>query len=382
MKAGVGKHPTSGRWFCIYDGPRHPDGRRNQIKKSGFATEAAAKKFRRQAMATVDAGMHVGPEVRSLEHFLLEQYLPTQTQLRPSTLRTYELYIRNRIVPAIGALALADVRAHHLQSLYGDLAAQGLAPQSVRHVHAIIRRAMNKAVAWGHLPVSPVRGLDLPTVPRRDLLTWSPKQCRDFLSHVAADRDVALWQLLLLTGLRRGEVLGLRWSDVLWQEQALRVAQQLTEVGSRIRISSPKTRRSERVIAVDPASLEVLRAHKRRQASEQLAWGPGYNDSALVFRREDGTPQRPSAVSRRWDRLQQGLDLPRLRLHDARHTHASLALEAGVPLTVVSDRLGHSTITLTANTYGHVRPAVAREAADKVADLLSSTAARDKTARG
>jgi integrase len=370
VKDGVGRHPTSGRWFCIYDGPRAPDGRRRQIKKSGFPTETAAKKYRRKQLADIDAGLHVGRDAGLVRDYLLQQYLPSQGHLRHSTRRTYELYLRNRVVPAIGGLRLAELRPHHLQTMYAALAAGGLSPQSVRHVHAIVRRAFNRAVDWGLLPVSPVRGLDLPTTPRRELLTWSPAQTRTFLRAVTDDRDCALWVVFLTTGLRRGEVLGLRWSDIRWEERSLQVVQQLTQVGPQIAMSSPKTRRSERVIAVDEATLQALREHRRRQAAEQLAWGQDYVTSGLVFTREDGSPQRPSSVSARWRRLQQGLDLPVLRLHDARHTHASLALESGVPLTIVSDRLGHSTITLTANTYGHVRPAVAREAADKVAALL------------
>lgn len=354
----------------MYDEPRGVDGKRKQRKKSGFKSEREAQRFLTAALARLDTGTYVSRDLGTVAHFLLEEFLPTQSQLRASTLRTYEGYLRNRIVPAIGAVPLADLRPLHLQGLYAQLTADGLSPMTVRHVHAIVRRAFNRAVDWGKLPVTPVRGLDLPATVRRELLTWSPAEARAFLQALSGDADEALFTVALTTGLRRGELLGLRWVDIRSGEGTAKIAQQVVQSGSQLLFGPPKTRRSERVVALDATTVAVLRQQKARQSELRLAWGPGYVDTGLVFTREDGSCCRPSSVSRRWLVLQEGLGLPRLRLHDARHTHATLALEAGVPLTVVSERLGHSTITLTANSYGHVRPAVARDAADKVAGLL------------
>ncbi len=370
MRGGVGQNQKSKTWFVMYDVPRGPDDKRKQVKKGGFKTEQEAKRYRRLMLSQIDAGLYVPTESGTTGHFLMDEYLPTQVHLRSSTLRTYTGYLSNRIVPAIGSVPLSDLRPAHLQRFYAELSASGLTPMTIRHVHAILRRAFNRAVDWGKLPVTPVRGLDLPTPPRRDLLTWSPAETRTFLAALHGDRDEALFTTLLTTGLRRGELLGLRWQDVDPVPGVARIEQALVQSGGHIALGPPKTRRSERVVALDRFTLTALRQHRQRQVAEQLSWGPGYVDSGLVFRREDGSHCIPSSVSGRWLHVQQGLGLPRLRLHDARHTHATLALEAGVPLVVVSERLGHSTITLTANTYGHVRPEVAREAADKVAGLL------------
>ncbi|BEP13299.1 site-specific integrase [Acidothermaceae bacterium B102] len=371
MRGHVGQNPKSGTWFASYDEPRSGDGRRRLKKKGGFATKKEAERFLRQALSEIDRGTYVAPGRSTVGSFLLEDYLPTQAHLRASTLRTYEMYLRLHVVPHVGHLDLAEIRPHHFQLMFSELAgSQLLSSQTVRHVHSIVRRAFNRAVDWGRLPISPLRGIDLRVPPRRSLTTWSPEQVRTFLEAIEDMRDGCLFRVALLTGLRRGELLGLRWVDVRWEQRTIQITQALVEVGSSVTLSPPKTRSSERTVAIDPLTLEALRKHRARQAEERLAWGPGYVDSRLVFTREDGTAYRPSAISRRWLRLQEGLALPRLRLHDARHTHASLALEAGVPLQVVADRLGHSTIALTANTYGHIRPPVAREAADKVAGLI------------
>lgn len=370
MRGHVGQNATAGTWFITYDEPRAADGRRRQRKKSGFKSQRGAERYLTSALASIDQGSYVSTDSGTVGQFLLDEFLPSQGHLRASTRRTYEGYLRNRIVPGIGQVQLGDLRPSHLQRLYADLVAAGLSPQTVRHVHAIVRRAFNRAVDWGRLPLTPVRGLDLPRTHRRELRTWSPTEAKTFLQSVAGDRDGALYTVLLTSGLRRGELLGVRWADVRWHDNALQITQQLVQSGKELHIGPPKTRRSERVVALDDNTMQVLRQHRAKQAEEQLAWGPGYTTSGLIFTREDGSCCIPSSVSRRWLTLQEGLDLPRLRLHDARHTHATLALEAGVPLTVVSERLGHSTITLTANTYGHVRPAVAREAADKVGGLL------------
>lgn len=212
---------------------------------------------------------------------------------------------------------------------------------------------------------------------------WLPHQVGQFLDATSADRLAPLYHLTFAAGLRRGEVCGLRWVDVDLEGGSLRVAQQLVSVGGRVMVGEPKTARGARVVALDADTVAVLRDHRRAQLAERMASGPAYVDSGLVFTREDGSPLDPSYVTRHFARLVARAGLPPIRLHDLRHTSASVGLAAGESMKEISDRLGHSSITITADTYTHVSPAVAQESARRRAALVPRLAGiqRDGVAR-
>ncbi len=179
-----------------------------------------------------------------------------------------------------------------------------------------------------------------------------------------------MYQLYLVGGLRRGEGMGLRWSSVDFARQRISVVEQIVEVGAKAVTGAPKTRNGFRRVHLDDATMELLRRHKEAQRVEREAWGLPFDEDGLVFTREDGSPLRPGYPTKHFYVLTRAAGLRRVRLHDLRHTSASLALEAGVPMKVVSDRLGHSTIAITANLYTHVYDSSARDGADRLAALL------------
>ena len=180
-----------------------------------------------------------------------------------------------------------------------------------------------------------------------------------------------LYHLLLVTGLRRGEAIGLRWEDVDLDSRGLFVVQQITEVNGRPVVGTPKTKRGVRLVPVDSETVALLCRHREGQQLERSAWGPEWDDEGLVFTREDGSPLRPGYVTRHFEKLAQDAGLPPLRLHDLRHANASLALQAGVDLKVVSERLGHSQLAVTADLYTHVHRGLGQDAADRIAAALS-----------
>jgi integrase len=175
-----------------------------------------------------------------------------------------------------------------------------------------------------------------------------------------------------LTGMRRGEVLGLRWADLDLDNGWLSVRQTLIVVDNHAQLSQPKTIRGRRQLALDPETIMVLRGHRRNQAAERLAAGPSWTPSDLVFTRQDGTPLHPEYVRRLFDRHLQRAELPRIRFHDLRHTHATLALQAGVHPKVVSERLGHTTVSITLDVYSHAIPGIQQDAASTVAALVGT----------
>ncbi len=294
--------------------------------------------------------------------------------------------MRVYLAPGLGSVPLQRLRSAQLTQFYDDLneglppARRPLSAQTVRHVHSTLRVSLNAhstlrvslnaAVRWGLLGTNPALHADIRPADRFEMATWRPSEVRKFLCSLVGDRDAALFTFLATTGVRRGEALGMRWQDLDLVAHRATVRQQLVEVGSSLVFGPPKTKRGARSIALDPVTVEALQEHRRAQLEERLAWSEAYHDHGLVFPRQDGSPRQPSSVSGRFKRLSVAAGLPSIRLHDLRHTHATLALSAGVPIKVVSDRLGHSTAVLTLDTYSHVTPDLAEDAARRVAGLI------------
>lgn len=290
--------------------------------------------------------------------FLTERWLSAvEHSVRASTFVGYRSHVTRHIVPELGSVGLADLDASMINAFHASLLSDGLCPTTVRRVHATLHRALGDAVKWGLRPDNPAGRSDPPRTRRHpELRTWSAAELRFFLTHVRDDEWFALWFLLATTGMRRGEALGLRWPDVDLERGCLAVRRTVISISGRIEWSEPKSARGRRVVALDPATAEVLRS-----------WGPG---DGLVFCGGDGSPLDPTAVSKRFVRLVADSGLPRIRLHDLRHTHATLALQAGVNPKIVSERLGHATVAFTLDVYSHALQHLQQKAADKVAALV------------
>jgi integrase len=332
------------------------------------ATKRDAEAGRVEILGRLQRGEHVPPSKLTIAGYLTDEWLPAvRASLRPSTYASYAMIIRTRIVPAIGSARLQALTPPMLNRFYGELGGR-LSPRSVRYTHAVLRHALADAVKWNRLARNVAAAAEPPSAKAATMKTWSADQLRTFLEHVADDRLFAAWRVTAMTGLRRGEALGLRWRDVDLEVGRLAVVETL--IGKRVR-SAPKTDCGRRSVELDPATAEALREHRKHQLKERLAWGPAYSaDLDLVFCREDGTPLWPQSFSRAFSRHAKAAGLPAIRLHDLRHTHASLALAAGVHPKVVSERLGHASVGITLDTYSHSIPAMQADAAAKVAALI------------
>ena len=200
--------------------------------------------------------------------------------------------------------------------------------------------------------------------------TWTPEELRTFLQFVESDPLFAAWVLSASTGMRRGEVLGLRWQDIDFARRRLAIRQTIISIDYLVEISEPKTARGRRSVALDTGTVAALRAHRAAQNQEKLKLGQAYQDSGLVFCRADGTPVHPDRFTQMFDKHVKDSGIPRIRLHDLRHTHATLALAAGIHPKVVSERLGHSTVAFTMDVYSHAIPSMEAEAAETIANLV------------
>jgi integrase len=286
------------------------------------------------------------------------------------------MVLTNRVVPRIGKLRLTSLTPGHLTRMYTQLLAEGgrlgqpLSPRSVRYTHTIAGRAFADAVDWGLLPRNPARGAKPPRAVTSDMAVWDAAQAKQFLAFVRDDRLYAMWLLMLTTGLRRGEIAGLRWSDVDLETAVIAIQSTRVSVNSRVVVVEPKTAKGRRSVALDDMTVQALRSSRKAQREERLKHGAAWQDSGFVFVREDGAPYHPERIIVMFKRQAKAAGVPVIQLHDLRHTSATLALAAGVHPKVVQERLGHSSINITLDTYSHVVKGLQHEAAEKVAALL------------
>jgi len=365
-------------WSVVVDLPRDgATGRRRQKWHSGYKTRREAEKALAEVLTRLDQGTYVEPTKEVLSTFLDRWLAAVRPTLRPSTFATYTTLVKQHLRPRLGSLSLRSLTAAHLNSLYAELLAsgrrdgKGLSPASVRYLHAVIRKALADAVRWNLVTRNVADAADPPRLTRTQMKTWSAREVRRFLEQVEDDRLHAAYVVACTTGMRRGEVLGLRWQDLDLDAGRASIAQTLVVVGGyEVQFSEPKTAKGRRMVALDPRTVAALREQRERQMLERSLMGDAYNDWDLVFAREDGTPLHPDSFSDAFWRHTKAARLPRIRFHDLRHTHATLALAAGVHPKVVSERLGHASITITLDTYSHAIPAMQETAAELVASLV------------
>jgi integrase len=289
--------------------------------------------------------------------------------------------VERHIVPALGGVLLQGLTPGHLTAFYRTLMDDGrrdrrggLAPKSVRNIHGVLHAALRDAVRWGYLSRNVANLADLPKGMAPEMRVWSPGQLRAFLDQVRGDSLYAAWLLLATTGMRRGEVAGLRWPDVDLEVGRVSPRRPRVVVNYEVVVSEPKTAKGRRSLALDPATVAALREHRTRQLEQRLAVGPRWQESGLVFTWPDGRPIHPERFSRWFEQHARAAGLPKIRLHDVRHSYATAALSAGIPAKVVSERLGHATIAITMDTYSHVLPGLDAQAAGTAARLILGAA--------
>jgi integrase len=303
-----------------------------------------------------------------LDQWLQEVVWPS---VRSWTYRGYEVHVRLHIKPSLGPISLERLEPMHVQGLLNRKLKEGLSPKSVRYLRGTLRTALNQAVRWGLVARNAAAAVDGPRVPQHEIQPFTSDEARRFLHAIRGDRLEALYSVALTLGLRQGEALGLRWSDVDLDLSYVRVTHQLQRVDGVFQLVEPKTARSRRTIVMPPSIARQLTEHRRRQAQERVAAGTKWKEWDLAFTRTDGCPLDGTVVSHRFHKVLDRAGLPQRRFHDLRHSCATLLLAQGVPARVVMEILGHSQIALTMNTYAHVIPELRGEAATRMETLFS-----------
>jgi len=327
----------------------------------------------------------------------LEEWFAGKRKLKASVKRGYRSHLDHYLIPILGEIRLDRLRAEHISGMFDTIEEwnaeilasheEGRAPHlpddlrkrkklvgiATQHrIRATLRGALNAAVKRpGMLAWNPCLAVELPPEKRDPARVWAPEQVAEFFDAADDDRLGLLYRVILLRGLRRGEACGLRWSDLDIASGHVRIAQTVLQIGGRIIFDTPKTRAGERWVSVGKDIARRFKAHRNLQRRERFAAGEAWLDHDLVFCRKDGRPLAPDRVSARFREIAAAAGLPVIKLHEARHTAATLGLEAGIDIKVMSDQLGHSTTRITEDLYTHVRMAVHDQAAEQIVSLIA-----------
>lgn len=353
------------------------NGERKYVYGSVGGKKSEALKKLKEAKAKADAGQLVASNKQKvaeyLEHWLSAKEMPRKI----NTNRTQSSHVRCNIIPSIGHIHLQKLTRQHVQQMIKDLVEDGLEPSTIHSVYTIFNTAMNDAVEWQFLAVNPCKHIALPRVEDRDYLVLTQEQVQTFLQSLKGSPIEAMVTLALATGMRRGECLALKWSDIDLAKGRLRVQRNLVFVrGEGYREISPKTKSSKRTITLTQTACEVLKEHKRKQSEDQLH-APAWQDLDLVFPRENGSHMAYTTLTMRFKRALKTAGLPpEFRFHDLRHTCATLLLSMGAAPKVVQELLGHSSIRTTLDLYGHVIPGMAESVMEKYDIFLRQESAR------
>jgi integrase len=358
---------ADGRWEAkvSLDG-----GRRRSL--FGKTRQEVARKLA-QALRDRELGLEPPSERQALGGYLeswLDLMKPPRT--KPKTWRRYSELLRLHVMPDLGRVKLARLTPLQVPRLYSDRLAEGLSSTTVHHLHTVLHGALEAAVRLDLVARNVCDRVDAPKVLRHEMRALSEAEAQRLLEAAEGTRWAALYRLALATGMRQGELLGLRWSDVDLERGWLQVARTLHWIpGQGFVFSAPKTARSRRRISIREDIVEALRAHRRRQLAERMAFGEGWVDEDLVFPNMLGGPMDGgNLVYQCFLPLLKAAGLPRIRFHDLRHTAATLALGRRVPVKVVSEMLGHASTAITQDLYSHVLPDMQEAAAEEMQRAL------------
>ena len=363
---------TDGRWHGYVSMGLKDAGARDRRHVSGprradVVTKVRALEGKRDSGTAGAAGK--APTVAGwLEHWLTHI---AARNVRASTLQSYESKVRVRLVPIIGHHRLDRLQPEHVEAMFASLEADGLAPATVLQCQRILSRALKVAVQRGKVARNVCTLVDAPTLARTEVVPFTTIEARRVLDAATGERNAARWSVALALGLRQGEALRLRWSDLDLDTSTLGVRRALQRQRNKgLVFVEPKSQAGRRVLFLPAPMVDALRAHRTAQLEERIRAGSLWDDGDLVFAQVNGRPIDPRADWAAWKALLARAGVRDARLHDARHTAATLLLTQGVPARVAMQILGHSQISLTLGTYSHVMPELAEDAAARVGDAL------------
>jgi integrase len=359
------KKLSNGKWQLKMRVGNTVEGRVKWINRQ-FSTKKDAEKFEREILSQKDKGMYVHPSSELFKDFITNWFETKKNEIGIQTANNYTLNLKNYIIPMLGNYQIGKLKLPTIQRFINELHENvGLKPATVRKIYTIVSAALNDAVKWEYIPKNPAQHVKLPKIECKELEVWNSQQVKQFLEVAKENRYYIVFYLALMTGMRQGEILGLRWKDIDFEKKQLSIYQTLSSDGKTI-LQGGKTVNSRRTIRLSDDTIRVLRSHYRMVIQEKMKYRSEYVDNGLVCCTEKGTPTNPSNVRRLMKRFIRMSGVPHITFHQLRHTHATLLIESGVNVKAVSQRLGHSDVRVTLDIYSHVTKTME----DGIAELL------------
>lgn len=354
------------------EGERDPiTGKRERHYKTIPGTKKQAELVMRKMISELENGGILTTSAMKTGDWMkewLRLYLPN---IEATTRDGYRDKIENYIIPVLGDIPINLLKAAHVQGWVRGLQEKGLSPKTIRNAYNNINAAMKKAMVLQMIKSNPCVGVVLPKMKRYQAKVYSSTDVNNLLA-LAKGTDLHLIiTLLTATGMRRGELLALKWNNVDLNKGVIHVKENIVQAGAEIVEKAPKSAAGVRDITIGADVIGVLSEAKLQYYKDKANGGAGFADLGYVVHKPDGTPYRPDALTRKWERFLERNNLTSIRLHDLRHTHATLLIQAGVSPKVVQQRLGHSDVTITLNTYTHVMPSMDQEAAAKIDSIIN-----------
>lgn len=379
MKGHIKKR-SRGSWTLWVDLGHDPEtGKRKQQTLTVRGSKKDAEKELRAVLTRIEGGAYVKPAKMTVGEYL-EQWLQgyVSSNVGPRTRERYVEIVHAHLIPALGSIPLIALRPQHIQTYYGKALESGrrdgnggLSAQTVKHHHRVLYEALKHAVKHGTLIRNVAEAVDPPRPEHKEMVTLAPEQINKLLEAVCDTPYYDLFYTAIYTGLRRSELLALRWPYVDLNLATLSVVETLHQLHNREFVfRQPKSKKGRRLVALSPSLAILLREHKAKQELDRMLLGKPLLPNELVFSNPDGSPLQPDSITKAFTRITRSIGLYGVRFHDLRHTHATLMLWQGIHPKVVSERLGHSSIAITLDTYSHVLPGLQEAAAQRFEEGL------------
>lgn len=352
-----------GRWRIAISLGRDAEGKRKRRVIYADSKKEAVEKL--NALRSKSIGLRADPQRLTLADYLSDWLAHAKAKLAANTWVSYEIAARVHIKPRIGGVRLAALQPSHIAALYAELAEAGTSGRTRENVHLVLNLALKQALKWEYIDRNPCEVVDKPRRERAEVKFWTAEQASAFLDAIESDRLRALYVLAIASGLRQGELFGLKWEDVDLERGQLAVRRSLVEIRGKITEEDPKTESGRRNVALPAIAIDALREHRKRMLAE------GNHAATYVFCDTEGGPLRKSNVRRRsFEPLLERAGLPPITFHGLRHSCATMLLTEGVHPRVVQERLGHADVTVTLRTYSHVLPTLQKDAAERIDAVL------------
>lgn len=347
------------------------NGKRKQKKKMGFKTKKEATAYMAEAQVDLNKGTYIEPSKVLYKDFMQKYFSIKKRSLGIQTIDVYQVHLKNYIIPSIGGIPLSNLKTDDIDKFISDMIDKGYAPATIKKAINIIKNSLEHAIDIELLNKNVAKKATLPQEIKTEMKIWNEAEVNKFLKVAKDSEYYCFFYIAIMTAMRKGEILGLRWKDIDFKKKQLTVKQVLSQDAKSF-ISGAKTKASNRTIDLSNSTLEVLKAQKAKIEQQKSILGNGYNsDHDLVIATQIGTPVDSSNLRKRiFSPLIEKADVPKIRIHDLRHTSASLLFNKGVNIKVISERLGHSSISITLQTYSHILPTMQRDAADILDDMI------------